>query len=243
MHFSCGAAGALAGWRVSTSELVVVNRRRIILLAAIIVVTGMIVAMRFQKPDLPTSESTGWASAGSAAPNTVADQNSSPTPAAPTASSSFEGRIENAAESKMPATMSGALAELDRQVFPLGSPPEGSRIATNSPPPTASSFSPPRQPAASIKPLVELGGREQSHRIADGDTLDRLAERYLGRADRSLELYDYNRDVLSRPDVLPIGAELRIPPLVPVQVTAPISETKSSTQNAASSNLYRDCWR
>jgi hypothetical protein len=50
------------------------------------------------------------------------------------------------------------------------------------------------------------------HRIADGDTLSRLAQRYLGRSDRYLEIYDANRDVLSNPDLLPIGVMLKIPP-------------------------------
>jgi phage tail protein X len=49
------------------------------------------------------------------------------------------------------------------------------------------------------------------HRISDGDTLSRLAERYLGRSERYLEIYNANRDVLTSPDLLPIGATLRIP--------------------------------
>jgi nucleoid-associated protein YgaU len=50
-----------------------------------------------------------------------------------------------------------------------------------------------------------------THRVADGDTLVRLAERYLGSAERWRELYEFNRDVLTAPELLPIGAELRIP--------------------------------
>lgn len=52
----------------------------------------------------------------------------------------------------------------------------------------------------------------RAHKIADGDTLEKLAERYLGSADRALEIYEANRYVLPGPDVLPIGVELRIPP-------------------------------
>jgi len=52
----------------------------------------------------------------------------------------------------------------------------------------------------------------QSHKITDGDTLDLLAERYLGSADRSMEIYEANRDVLPSPDLLPIGTLLRMPP-------------------------------
>lgn len=52
----------------------------------------------------------------------------------------------------------------------------------------------------------------RKHKIVDGDTLARLAEKYLGRSDRALDLYEYNRDVLAGPDLLPIDREIRIPP-------------------------------
>ncbi len=50
------------------------------------------------------------------------------------------------------------------------------------------------------------------HTIADGDTLSMLAKRYLGRGDRYLEIFEYNRQTLSSPDLLPIGVVLKIPP-------------------------------
>jgi nucleoid-associated protein YgaU len=49
------------------------------------------------------------------------------------------------------------------------------------------------------------------HRVVDGDTLPKLAERYLGSADRFSEIYEANRDLLQSPDVLPIGLSLKIP--------------------------------
>jgi nucleoid-associated protein YgaU len=49
------------------------------------------------------------------------------------------------------------------------------------------------------------------HRIVDGDTLPLLAERYLGSATRASEIFDANRDVLSDPSILRIGAVLKIP--------------------------------
>ena len=52
----------------------------------------------------------------------------------------------------------------------------------------------------------------RTHKIVDGDTLPDLAERYLGSADRYMEIYEANPYVLPGPDVLPIGVELRIPP-------------------------------
>ncbi|MEE8451615.1 MAG: LysM peptidoglycan-binding domain-containing protein [Thermoguttaceae bacterium] len=58
------------------------------------------------------------------------------------------------------------------------------------------------------KPVV----RELTHTIVDGDTLEQLAERYLGTADRHLEIFEANRSVLASPQLLPIGKQLRIPP-------------------------------
>jgi len=50
------------------------------------------------------------------------------------------------------------------------------------------------------------------HKIVNGDSLPSLAKRYLGNEDRAGEIFEANRDVLSSPDALPIGVELRIPP-------------------------------
>lgn len=49
------------------------------------------------------------------------------------------------------------------------------------------------------------------HEIQNGDTLAKLAKRYLGDPSRGLEIFDLNRDKLTNPHLLPIGADLRIP--------------------------------
>ncbi len=49
------------------------------------------------------------------------------------------------------------------------------------------------------------------HTIVDGDTLAQLAIQYLGEADRYLEIFELNRDILSSPDLLPIGTVIKIP--------------------------------
>jgi nucleoid-associated protein YgaU len=51
----------------------------------------------------------------------------------------------------------------------------------------------------------------EKHKIVDGDTLASLAARYLGDASRAADIYNYNRDVLTSIELLPIGKELRIP--------------------------------
>jgi nucleoid-associated protein YgaU len=49
------------------------------------------------------------------------------------------------------------------------------------------------------------------HKIVDGDTLESLAAHYLGFSARAAEIFEANRSVLSDPEILPIGLELRIP--------------------------------
>jgi len=57
----------------------------------------------------------------------------------------------------------------------------------------------------------DLAEADRSHVVRDGDTLGTLAERYYGDAGRYREILEANHDVLTSADLLPIGAELRIP--------------------------------
>jgi nucleoid-associated protein YgaU len=67
-------------------------------------------------------------------------------------------------------------------------------------------------PVETEKTAVESSQREPiEHRIVDGDTLAGLAQRYLGEPGRAVEIFDANRDVLSNPELLPIGAVLKMP--------------------------------
>jgi len=71
------------------------------------------------------------------------------------------------------------------------------------------------------------------HTVAEGDTLALLAERYLGAADRAVEIFELNRRVLSSPDALPIGVELRIPP----RPAPKVEEDRTPRQPAAEEPL------
>ena len=53
--------------------------------------------------------------------------------------------------------------------------------------------------------------QERSYIVQEGDSLERLAQRYLGDDGRAIEIFDLNREVLENPHLLPIGAELKIP--------------------------------
>jgi len=65
--------------------------------------------------------------------------------------------------------------------------------------------------ASSARKLQPPPRRARTHRVRDGDTLSSLAHDYLGSSKRYLEIYEANRDLLDTPDLLPIGAELRLP--------------------------------
>jgi nucleoid-associated protein YgaU len=51
----------------------------------------------------------------------------------------------------------------------------------------------------------------RTHVIVDGDSLQKLAGRYLNDPNRSGEIFELNRELLTNPELLPIGAELKIP--------------------------------
>ncbi len=53
-------------------------------------------------------------------------------------------------------------------------------------------------------------GRLTTHRIADGDDLRLLAGKYLRNESRHMEIFELNRQILSRPDLLPIGKEIQV---------------------------------
>jgi nucleoid-associated protein YgaU len=59
-------------------------------------------------------------------------------------------------------------------------------------------------------PAVSETTETKTHTVRDGDTLRKLAERYLGDSSRFLEIYESNRQLLRSPEVLPIGARLSI---------------------------------
>ncbi len=68
----------------------------------------------------------------------------------------------------------------------------------------------PRNPAQPRSPeLVGVG--LQTHVIQSGDSLSTLAAKYLGGQGKFQELFDANRDVLTDPNRLPLGATIVIP--------------------------------
>ncbi len=80
-------------------------------------------------------------------------------------------------------------------------------------------------------------GEKRTHRIADGDTLPDLAQRYLGDKTRALEIFEANRHILPSPEILPIGQEITIPGAV--RPASASSESESPEQAADADSTGR----
>jgi LysM domain len=69
--------------------------------------------------------------------------------------------------------------------------------------------------AASFVAPTDLSENEtaqlRTHIVVDGDSLSKLAARYLDDPQLGDTIFQLNRDVLSDPDLLPIGVELKLP--------------------------------
>ncbi|MEM7314957.1 MAG: hypothetical protein AAF497_17565 [Planctomycetota bacterium] len=55
-------------------------------------------------------------------------------------------------------------------------------------------------------------GPPRYHRIVDGDTLEKISMHYFGTESRAKDLFEMNRSLLERPDLLPLRKHLLIPP-------------------------------
>jgi nucleoid-associated protein YgaU len=67
------------------------------------------------------------------------------------------------------------------------------------------------RPDSIVKPAIQPRP-PRPYRIRDRDTLELIAERLLGDKQRAGEIFESNRNVLSRPDLLPVGMTILLPP-------------------------------
>jgi nucleoid-associated protein YgaU len=104
---------------------------------------------------------------------------------------------------------------------PTELPADADLAAQTKPPALPDEYRPlfkPAPPSDKSGHVVPLGGQPtprkpvKKHTIHDGDTLESLAVRYLGDAQRAVDILEANRDVLSDPQLLPIGVAIVIPP-------------------------------
>jgi len=66
------------------------------------------------------------------------------------------------------------------------------------------------EPAPAPKPAAPTAS-ERWHVVEKGDTLGKIAQKYLGKASLYPKIFDANRDILGDPDKIYPGQKLRIP--------------------------------
>lgn len=191
-------------------------RRATLMAAAGVILVGLAGAMFFRrdydvapKPEAPTADGEVLVRRrAAAAPLDV--------PSSPHLVGQIEPQPDLAAASSQARAASAAAHE--GLVNPHSVAARYNPFAAHSSQPASSpaSFAPP--PAAPAAPDAQppfatpaTAAPERTHIVVDGDTLTDLAELYLGTSRRYPEIFESNRDVLRHPDLLPIGARLRIP--------------------------------
>lgn len=90
------------------------------------------------------------------------------------------------------------------------------------PPPVAPGWTS-REPSrpADVPALPARGAIPQSYVVQDGDSLTSLAIRFYGHPGAAAAILEANRDVFTRPDLLPIGISIRLPPPWTVSAVRP----------------------
>ncbi len=94
---------------------------------------------------------------------------------------------------------------------PLGPPQPGPSLPPRYPVYSSTNSARWGMPLDMMPTVARPADGPQVHKIVDGDTLADLAARYLGSAARAMEIFQANREVLTDPELLPIGVELKIP--------------------------------
>lgn len=190
------------------------SRRKVVILAIGILLGGFCAALPFRHPpNTTTAVSSGADSKDLIITQTLKPETSvSPAPQvdrAPEVSVELNApAVDPATKSSPPVHSIGAAApEVTPATPPV--PPEATLSALDIASADIASAVPTPAHGQNERPTLR-GWRR--HRIADGDTLSKLAQRYLGDPARENEIFAYNRDVLTSPEILPIGRWLRIPP-------------------------------
>jgi len=235
-----------------------VGRRRKIAIVAAILIAGTGIALVFRREESHEALSTA-----DGPPSTARSTATSPSTHSPSPEPRFAGHIEPTApllKNPLESTSvePGAPGKSTLEPFPStpraerwdGNPGNASARFAADIPESPLKWQTVRRPAAAASErdlerdaAGALGARarwaEKRHRIVDGDTLAALAHRYLGVEHRQMELFEYNRDILTNPELLPIGQELRIPPANFVRPATPSSGSQGSPRVAVSQDVER----
>ncbi|NLX97488.1 MAG: LysM peptidoglycan-binding domain-containing protein [Rhodopirellula sp.] len=182
------------------------NRSVRILLAASVVLTGTSLAMLFRRPASEASRQVQGEADSLVFRERIAPQATMAVPERPTVR--IESRVAD------PVTLREQLPAVLKPLAHGQPPPE---LAKSYP---GSSSGPDDlwdTPTARSSRLPFAHGRNSQHKIVDGDTLTALAQRYLGDSSLWREIFEANQEVLSSPQLLPIGGVLEIPQIPPCE--------------------------
>lgn len=91
-------------------------------------------------------------------------------------------------------------------------------------------------------PIRPQGTPQRTYIIQPGDTLSRIAAKFLDGSHRAVDIYEANRDVLSSPNQLRVGTEIVIPnrhdapPEPVVKPNGPVAENPSASRSERSTS-------
>lgn len=177
------------------------------------------------KTDANSAAATN-AAAASTEPSSGTAPASNPAPGVPAA----DALASSAATASSAAATAKTSPETTRLPASIGNParPRDPLAATKEPPTLAPRYGDAQglagfEPSTRRLPTVSAS----THVIRDGDTLQDIARRHLGDAERWQEIYELNRQLLPDPDILPIGLELRLPPVGMVPVRRPQEQPRA----------------
>lgn len=178
-----------------------VSRKPKLIAAGAVLAAGFGVACLFRRDG-----AADLSQVAAATPSTAQTASSHPSLASPLLDGQFSPQPPVPASGAVSSTSYGA----------SGLPTNPAPVAVPTMPPLPGALLPadsnPSELSAGVAPNIPPDAPQvQIHVIHRGDTLESIAERYLGDARRAWELFDLNRDVLENPHILPLGAELRIP--------------------------------
>lgn len=201
------------------------TRSKKLVTVALLLAVGIALAWPFRKTGEPNSQSPAATSPAPVARTALPDESRDSTGPAAVASrphvvakmaSTTERPAEQDASEKSGSfdlanhpALSNPLAAAAKQPVTPAVPPVLQRdVPVQNPAPTSR---PAYATAADSSRSYEELPDEVLHVVENGDTLEKLADRYLDDASRALEIFDLNRDRLTNPHLLPIEAKLRIP--------------------------------
>jgi nucleoid-associated protein YgaU len=179
------------------------SQRIRLLAAAAVMLVGLGIALVFRRPSAETELPISLQSD----PLVLRQQPDARALAAAEPASSTQARPQNAAPAEPRRLSPTVVTPSDQPAPPPDLPksfPSGSQSTSNQPAST-------RWGSSLGEMLPATASAPTRHKVVDGDTLDLLAERYLGSATRAMEIFEANRSVLTNPKELRIGLELKIP--------------------------------